>query len=401
MSGDAKLRVLIADKLSDSVTRALEGLGAVVTTLPEVSSEQLAAEMKDTEVLIVRSTRVTQDAIAAANALSLIIRAGAGVNNIDLGAANRSGIHVSNCPGKNTDAVAELALGMMIACDRRIVDATIDLRSGKWRKKEYSNAVGLRGRMLGIVGYGAIGQALAERAKALHMHVAAWSRSLSPERAEEDGVLHCSSPLVLAGRSDIVSVHLASTPETERLLGAAFFAAMKRGAIFINTARGEVVDSAALVAAIREKKLRVGVDVFADEPAGGEAEFAVKEFASLLTATPHIGASTDQASEAIASEVVRIVRVYTETGKPPNCVNTREKSIAPNNLVVRHFNRVGVLASVLDELKQIGVNIEEMENTIFADGTAASCTLKLDDRPDAATIEKIRRLENVIQVSLK
>jgi len=388
-----KLSILIADKLSESVVNSLRELGADVRIQPELSAEELPGAVGETEILVVRSTRVTAAAIASGSSLSLIIRAGAGVNTIDIGEASRRGIHVANCPGKNTDAVAELAIGLMIAADRRIADATGDLRAGSWKKKEYGAARGLRGRTLGVIGFGAIGTAVAGRARGMHMKVAAWSRSLTPERAEELEVTHCGSPLEVARKADVVSVHLAATDDTRHLIGANFFAAMKPGAVFVNTSRGEIVDSAALLAAVTERGIRAALDVYETEPSGGEAPFEQTELAGRITCTPHIGASTDQASEAIAAEVVHIVRVYLETGKPPRSVNTREKSSAQSNLVVRHYNKVGVLASVLDEIKIAGINIEEMENTIFADGTAASCTLKLDERPETSVVEKLRGLE--------
>jgi len=403
MGHEEPVRILIADALSATAVTALEQLGAKVTVNASVKAEELPAHIGDAEILVVRSTKVTAAAVDAASSLSLIIRAGAGVNTIDVAAATRRGIHVANCPGKNSNAVAELAIGLLIAADRSIVNATVDVRAGKWRKKLYGEAAGLRGRTLGIVGLGAIGRAVAECAHGLGMKVIGWSRSLTPETAEELGIRACATPLELAARSDAVSVHLAVAPETERFIGAAFFDAMKSGAIFVNTSRGEIVDHEALRSAVEKKSIRAALDVFDSEPAGGDAVFADTALANLVSAaTPHIGASTEQSADAIASEVVRIVRVYLETGKPPQSVNVREKSAAPNSLVVRHFNRVGVLASVLDVLKEAGINIEEMENTIFGgEGVAASCTLRLDERPTPQVIARLRDADNIIQVSLK
>ncbi len=232
------------------------------------------------------------------------------------------------------------------------------------------------------------------------MKIIAWSRSLTPARATELDVGFCATPLELAAQADAVTVHVAAKVDTNDLVGPEFFARMKPGAIFVNTSRGEVVDAAALKAAIREKKLRVGLDVFAGEPAGGEADFPDRELAGLVTGTPHIGASTEQAEEAIAEEVVRIVKTYQETGKPANAVNLRRKSTAVTNLVVRHYNRVGVLAGILDELRNEGVNIEEMENTIFEGGLTASCSLRLDDRPSEALLAKARANPNLIHAAV-
>ena len=394
------MKIFIADKLSPQTVAALEQLGAKITVNPDIKEDELGRVLGDTEVLVVRSKKVSAAAIAAAPQLSLIIRAGAGVNTIDLPEASRRGIFVANCPGKNTDAVAELTIGLLVAADRRIADATADLRAGRWRKKEYGKAHGLKGRTLGIIGFGAIGAAVARRALGLDMKVIAWSRSLTSARAAGLGVGCCATLLEVAEQADAVTVHVAAKKDTNQLIGREFFSRMKTGAIFLNTSRGDVIDGAALKWALGEKKLRVGLDVFAGEPAGGEADFSDRELAAMVTGTPHIGASTAQAEEAIAEEVVRIVKEYQETGKPANTVNLRARSTAVTNLVVRHYNRVGVLAGILDELRNEGVNIEEMENTIFEGGLTASCALRLDDRPSEALLAKARANPNVIQATV-
>jgi D-3-phosphoglycerate dehydrogenase len=394
------MKILIADTLSKKTVAALEQLGAQVTVNAEVKEDQLGETLKDMEILIVRSKKVKAAAIAAAPRLSLIIRAGAGVNTIDLEEASRRGIYVANCPGKNTDAVAELAIGLLVAADRRIADATADLRAGKWRKKIYGKAFGLKGRTLAIIGLGAIGRAVAERAQGLGMKVIGWSRSLTAAAAEEMGIGYCASLEEAAEHADAVSVHLAFKPETAGRINREFFQLMKTGAIFINTSRGEVVDTEALKAAITENKLRVGLDVFPNEPAGGEADFPDTALAAAVTGTPHIGASTEQAEEAIADAVVRIVQRYRETGKPGNTVNIWKKSSAKINLVVRHHNRVGVLARILDALRNEEINIEEMENTVFEGGGTACCTLRLDSRPSDTLIAGFCGQEDIIQTLL-
>lgn len=394
------MKVLIADKLSPLAVTALEEMGLKIEMDPSIEADTLPDRLGGAEILVVRSTKVTAAAIDRGENLSLIIRAGAGVNTIDLAEANRRGIHVANCPGKNTAAVAELALGLMIAADRRIPDGTADLRAGIWKKKEYGKARGLKGRTLGILGMGSIGQALAARARGLEMEVIGWSRSLTPEKAAGWGIGYCATPEEVAERSDVVSVHLAAAADTTHFVGDGFFQKMKEGAIFLNTSRGEVVDTGALKKAIASKGLKVGLDVYEDEPAATANEFADTELAAAINGTHHIGASTDQASEAIAEETVRIIREYRETGKPPNVVNTQAKSSAVTSLVVRHFNRVGVLAGVLDELRNQGINIEEMENSIFTGGQAAVCTLRLDDTPSEELLKRIRQGENIIQVIL-
>jgi len=395
------MKILIADKLSPKAIAALEKIGADITSSPNLKAEELSEAIGNANVLIVRSTKVFAETIEAGKSLELIIRAGAGVNNIDLEKASNSGVYVANCPGKNSDAVAELTLGHIIACDRRIVDASIDLRSGNWEKKVYQNAAGLKGRTLGIIGLGSIGGALAKLAKGLDMNVIAWSRSLTLDKADKLDLVYCESITEVAANADVVSVHLAMTPDTKHLLNNNFFNKMKDGAIFVNTSRGEIVDTAALRKAIDEKALRVGLDVFENEPGSGLAEFDQVDLAGLITGTPHIAASTNQASEAIANEVVRIVNSLIKTGKPINAVNSRDKTEDGTILMIRHYNRVGVLASVLDALREAGINVEDMENNIFNGSAAAIASLKLDKTPSVDVINQISSNKFIIQISIK
>ncbi len=390
------MKILIADKLSPDALAQLDKLGAVVASLPDISAEDIPNVIGDNEVLIVRSTKVTRAAIDAAPALSLIIRAGAGVNTIDLEAASQRGIHVANCPGKNSDAVAELAIGLLIAADRRIVSANVDMRNGKWKKKEYGIACGLKGRTLGVIGVGNIGKAVIRRALGLEMNVVGWSRSLTREKAEALNIGFCNSPHAVAEQSDAVSLHVAVSPETTHLVNAEFLDKMKDGAILVNAARGEIVDTKALKAAIVQKGLRVALDVFENEPRAGTASFDDPEIATLATCTPHIGASTDQAAEAIAVEAVNIVASYKESGIPHNVVNIRSRVVAQYNLLIRHYNKVGVLAGVLGKLKGHNINIEEMQNTIFTGKQAAICALKLDRKPSKELLATLNDSEEII-----
>ena len=395
------MNILIADKLSDKAVKALEALGATLRIDSDLNADTLPEAIGNAEILIVRSTKVTANTLRAGKSLSLVIRAGAGVNTIDLDTASTLGIHVANCPGKNSDAVAELAIGLMICLDRNIVANTLDLRSGVWNKKLYGKARGLKDRTIGILGLGSIGKRVAAIAKTMGMEVVAWSRSLTAESAKVMGIGFCSTPLELAERSDVVSVHLAATKETEHLVNADFLSAMKQGSYLINTARGEAVDTQALMEAMKSKGIKAGLDVYEDEPGANDSAFPHLDLATRITGTHHIGASTDQASDAIADEVVHIVQAYMNTGKPLHVVNARDKSTAPYNLVVRHYNKVGVLAGVLDELRAGKINIEEMENSIFSGGKAAVCTLKLDNEPSEDLLERIASMEHIIGVQLK
>ena len=386
------MRVLIADKFEQSGRDGLESLGCQVSYEPDAKDDTLVAAITSTspDVLVVRGTKVTEPMLDA-GPIKLVVRAGAGYNTIDVAAASKRGIYVSNCPGKNSIAVAELAFALILALDRRVADNVVALRQGQWNKKEFSKARGLFGRTLGLIGVGKIGQEMIPRAQAFGMPVIAWSRSLTPEHAAHLGVDYKQTPLDVARSADIVSVHLALKPETKGLIGADFFNVMKEGSYFINTARGEVVDQAALAQAMKTRGIRAGLDVFAMEPTTGTGEFQdpIVNDANLY-GTHHIGASTDQAQEAIAAETVRIVREFKETGKVPNVVNLAQQSPATYRLVVRHLDRPGVLAGVLDAIKSEQINVQEMENIVFEGAAAAVARINLDNAPSAGMLNKLR-----------
>ncbi len=385
------MKILIADKFEESGRIGLRTLGCEISFQPDLKDEALveAIGKERPDVLVVRGTKVTEPMLAA-GPLKLIVRAGAGYNTIDVAGASRRGIYVSNCPGKNSIAVAELAFALILALDRRIADNVIALRAGEWNKKEFSKARGLFGRTLGLVGVGKIGQEMIPRAKAFGMPVIAWSRSLTPEKSETLGVECKETPLAVARAADIVSVHVALKPDTKGMIGADFFKAMKDGAYFINTSRGETVDQRALVDAIHSKGIRAGLDVFAIEPTSAVADFSdpiANE--TRVYGTHHIGASTDQAQEAIAAETVRIVRAFKETGQVPNVVNLAQHTPATHRLVVRHRDRPGVLAQVLDAIKAEQINVQEMENIVFEGAEAAVARINLDKAPSNGTLDRL------------
>ncbi|MGI8897082.1 MAG: NAD(P)-dependent oxidoreductase, partial [Pyrinomonadaceae bacterium] len=261
---------------------------------------------------------------------------------------------------------------------------------GEWNKKEFSKARGLYGRTLGLIGLGKIGQEMIQRARAFGMPVMAWSRSLTPERAAEIGVEYRTQAMDVARESDVISLHLALNPKTRDFINAEFFAAMREGAYFVNTARGEVVNQLALVEAMRTRGLRVGLDVFANEPTSATGKFSdpIREELNLY-GTHHIGASTDQAQEAIAAETVRIVREFKETGRVPNVVNLASQTPATHRLVVRHLDRPGVLAGVLDAIKAEQINVQEMENIVFEGAAAAVARINLDNAPSPQMLERL------------
>jgi D-3-phosphoglycerate dehydrogenase len=315
------MRVLVADKIPNAYLEQLRAGGHKVDYLPDLKAEEIAGKIKGVEAVVVRSTKVKKDAVDAADALKLVVRAGSGVDTIDIASCTAKKVYVTNCPGKNSIAVAELAMGLILALDRRIPDNVAQLRAHKWNKKEFSKARGLAGRTLGIIGIGRIGREVAARAKAFAMEVIAWDIILTEALADQLGVGFCATKEEIAEKSDIVTIHVPETADSKKLVDAAFIAKMKPGAMLINTSRGGLLDQKALTEAVRAGKIRAGLDVYEGEPAD------TGDFADPLLDLPgfygthHIGASTDQAQDAVAEEMVRIVDTFGKSGKPLNCVN--------------------------------------------------------------------------------
>ena len=397
------MKVLIADSFPQTGCSELQKLGCEVGIEPDLKGSSLseALERQQPDILIVRSTKVQEEQFNAAKGLALVIRAGAGINTIDVTYASKRGVYVTNCPGKNSIAVAELAFAHILAIDRHIVDGANDLRQGKWNKKSYSKSSGLYGQTLGLIGLGQIGQEMITRAKGFGLRIVGWSPSLSREKADLLGIEFAKSPADVASKSDILSVHLALTTDTKKMINESVLSKLKPGATFINTSRGEIVDEAALLKQVKERDIRAGLDVFANEPAGGEGSLESTIFQIPgIVGSHHIGASTEQAQLAVADETVRIVRAFIQSGTVLNCVNLATQTPAKHLLVIRHHDKVGVLAGILDKLRRANINIEEMENKIFLGGDAACARIQIVTAPDASLLTEIQSQEHVIAVSL-
>jgi D-3-phosphoglycerate dehydrogenase len=397
------MKVLIADKFPDDGRQALVDAGCTIAYDADLKDDALAQAVGSSgaDALVVRSTKVTKQ-ILESGRLSLVVRAGAGYNTIDIETAAARGIYVANCPGKNSVAVAELAFGHIIALDRRLYENTRDLKAGRWNKKEYSKARGLFGRTLGLIGLGRIGREMLPRAKAFGMPVVAWSRSLTRDQADELEVDMKGSPLDVARLSDVVSIHLALKEETRGMIDQQFFDAMRPGSLFINAARAEVIDQAALERAVHTGTIRAALDVFNEEPSAGTGPIEAEIFKlDGAIGSHHIGASTDQAQQAIAEETVRIITEYKKTGRAPNVVNIARKSPATHLLVVRHYDRVGVLADVFTRLRGAGINVQETENIVFDGAMAAVARIHLDQAPSDEVVQAIRsNTRDIIDLSL-
>jgi D-3-phosphoglycerate dehydrogenase / 2-oxoglutarate reductase len=319
------MRVVIADAFPQDHVGRLEAAGHAVSHVPGRSADDLAADPGDVEVLVVRSTRVTADVFERAGALRWVIRAGAGTDTIDVEAATRHGVPVSNVPGRNSVAVAELTFALLLAIDRDIPEQVADLRAGRWRKAHHQGATGIAGRRVGIVGLGDIGLAFAERARAFGCELFALVRDDRSQRVLDRiadlGITLLDDLHELARTCDVLSFHIPMSDDTRGLIGRPLLEHVREGAILLNTSRGDLVDEPALLAVLDEKQLRVGLDVYPDEPAGGEATFdSPLARHPRVVGTHHVGASTQQAQQAVADGVVDMIEAF-ERGEVRHCVN--------------------------------------------------------------------------------
>lgn len=398
------MRVVVATELPDATLEQIRGLAAEVTYVPGIRGPELRQHLPDVGILVVRGNRVSADTISSAPSLQMIIHAGSGTGDIDIEEASAAGIFVAHCPDQHATAVAELTLGLMIALDRRIVDNVIATREGRWIRTELSDATGLAGRTLGILGYGEIGRRVAQRARAFDMRVAAWTPQVATHALHEANVEFCTWPRELARLSDIVTVHAVGEDEDEReiIVDEDFLASLPEGASLVHVGHPGAVDRAALGRAVQERGLRVAADVFTSEPAAdtGRVRFKLAELPGVIC-TQHIGPLTRQARQAVANEVLRIIRTFLVSGEAENCLNLCERSPATWQLVLRVRDQVGVMASILEAVRADGINAEEITSRVFTGAKAAFCTIALDERPSTEALEAIRDLPDVLHLELR
>jgi D-3-phosphoglycerate dehydrogenase / 2-oxoglutarate reductase len=319
------MRILVADRLPERFIEAMRTRGHHCEVDAGLTETSLPGSMGGVEVLVVRSTRVAAGAFAASDSLRLVVRAGSGTNTIDCDEATRTGVLVANVPGRNSVAVAELTMGLMLAVDRAIPDSTSALRAGRWDKQRFG-AVGrgLYGRPLGIVGLGSIGLAVAERAAGFGMRLLAQAKgSRSPEasqRIAELGIELVPDLVTLASRVDVLSLHVPLKAETRGMVGADVLDALQPG-VLLNTSRADVVDAQALMARLDAGGLSAGLDVFPDEPDSGSASWHSPLAAHpRVVGTHHVGASTQQAQEAVVDGVLEVINAF-DDGELLNVVN--------------------------------------------------------------------------------
>ena len=312
-----QVHIVIADSLPASAGDALRAAGWTVDAKAGRKPDELARDLADADALIVRSaTQVTASLLESAPKLRVIARAGTGVDNVDVPAATARGILVMNAAGANSVSVAELAIGLMLALARPLAAADASMKRGEWEKKKFMGTE-LRGKLLGVIGFGRIGREVAARARAFGMEIVAYDPFIAARAAESAGI-----PLVelddLLARADFISLHMPSLPETHHVINATRLARCKKGVRIVNTARGELIDEAALADAIESGHVAgAGLDVFEAEPPSDTRLTSLPQ----VVATPHIAASTHEAQELVGSEIAINVRDYLQEGVIRNAVN--------------------------------------------------------------------------------
>jgi len=398
------MRILVAYDMPDETIEQLRSLAADVVYRPEAGGTEIRDAIRGINVLVTRNARVSAETLARADALQMIVHAGSGPGDVDVEVASDAGIFLTHCPDQHADAVAELTLGLIVALDRRLVEGVLALREGIWNRSELSDARGLTGRTLGILGYGEIGRRVARRARAFGMHVLAWSPRLATEPIVDPEVEACMWPRDLARRSDVVSVHAVAEDEDEHemFVDEGFLEALPEGATLVHMGHPGGVDRAALIRAIETRNLRVAVDVFTSEPSSDTSRVRLRlcELPGVLC-TQHLGPLTQQARQAIADEVFQIIRTFLVTGEVLHCLNLLEHSPATWQLVLRVRDQVGVMAAVLEAIRADGINAEEIASRVFTGAKAAWCTIALDERPSNEALRTIRALTDVLHLELR
>lgn len=397
------MKILFADAVDESRLKSLTEQGHECIVDPALNAETLPAAIKDAEALVVRSTKVTAATIEAASGLSLIVRAGAGTDNIDKGAASAAGIYVCNVPGKNAIAVAELTMGLLLSVDRKLADNVHDLRNGVWDKARYTKADGLAGKQMAIVGLGDIGLAVAERARAFGMSVLAIRKENRSQQVQSKirsiGIRLVDDQDALLGNADIVSIHVPKSQDTIGMVDATFLSKLPDNAIVLNTSRGDMVDSDALIEALDTRGFRAGLDVWPGEPTSSSGAFN-SDLARhpAVVGTHHIGASTQQAQEAVADGTVAVINAYS-AGAVLNCVNITREPAGAHVLSVRHVDKIGVLAKVFAVIRTNGLSVKQMQNQIFEGGQAAVATINVAGPCNQDFLAALGALDEVLAVS--
>ena len=384
-----KMKIVLAEKVSPATLAVFAAEPGWEVLTHDQLPDGLPAALADADGLVVRSAVQADDALmASAHKLRVIGRAGVGVDNIDSEAATRRGIVVMNTPGANAVAVAELTLGLMLALARKLPKANATMHAGQWEKKNLQGSE-LRGKTLGILGLGRIGLEVARRAKGFGLEIIGSDPFVSAAVARENGIKLVTLDELIAG-SDYLTLHVGLTPQTTGVINAKSIALMKKGVRIVNCARGELIDDAALVEALKSGQVAgAALDVFAKEPAKETPYHGLEN----VILTPHIAGSTGEAQEAVGIQIARQVRDYLKLGVVQNAVNLPSLSHEEYVVLAPYIDLAGRLGSFLAQTGNGGIEaIDLVYGGVLADA-------KIDLVRNAAIAGLLAGSENVNRIN--
>ena len=384
-----KMKIVLAEKVSPATLAVFAAEPGWEVLTHDQLPDGLPAALADADGLVVRSAVQADDALmASAHKLRVIGRAGVGVDNIDAEAATRRGIVVMNTPGANAVAVAELTLGLMLALARKLPKANATMHAGQWEKKNLQGSE-LRGKTLGILGLGRIGLEVARRAKGFGLEIIGSDPFVSAAVARENGIKLVTLDELIAG-SDYLTLHVGLTPQTTGVINAKSIALMKKGVRIVNCARGELIDDAALVEALKSGQVAgAALDVFAKEPAKETPYHGLEN----VILTPHIAGSTGEAQEAVGIQIARQVRDYLKLGVVQNAVNLPSLSHEEYVVLAPYIDLAGRLGSFLAQTGNGGIEaIDLVYGGVLADA-------KIDLVRNAAIAGLLAGSENVNRIN--
>ncbi|MCA9242673.1 MAG: hypothetical protein KDA32_01865 [Phycisphaerales bacterium] len=394
------MKMLVACRFPERALADLRSLGSEVVYEPAVSAEDLGKHLRDVAILIIGRTRVAADAIDAAPDLQMIVKGGSDISTIAVEEASRLGVFVSSSPGRDSVAIAEYALTLALALDRSLGARQEAARAAE--RPEQAPAHGLQGRTLGILPIDGAGRELARRARAFGMRVLAWAPTVDADAPVVRDVEMCAWPTELAQQSDILVSVARPGAWQEVLANADVIDNLPSGGSFIHIGHPGAFSEDTLATAVRHRGVRAALDLWLSEYRSDAIRFKT-DLLDLpgVIYTRGAAGGTEQAREAIAEEVVRIVRRFLVSGEVVNCVNLLERSPATWQLVLRLRDTVGVMAAIMDAIQDDGINAEEILSRVFVGAKAAWCTISLTERPSTDALDTIRGIDGVIHMELR
>lgn len=394
------MTILVACDLPEFALEELRSLGLDVSHRPELTTEELPELLADVTVLIVSGLFVSAEAIHRGDSLQLIVCWEADTSNVAIDAASRQGVFVAQCLDMSAVSIAELAIGMLIALDRGLIEHATDLRNLR-RETGPPDAAGLAGRTLGLLNLSEVERSIARRIRPLGTKVLAWAPDLTPDQAHIHGVQYCNHAVDLARKSNNLVIYAPTQEPDEVRVDRSLLEALPEGASLVYIGHPDGFDEQALLDAVKRRGLKLGLDI---TPGRGHTVFRPKT--SLLEQPGVIGTfrlanRTLQAWHASARQAADIVRRFLISGDVPECVNLLERSPATWLLVLRLRDAVGVMASIMEAVRVDGINAEEITSRVFRGAEAAWCTIALDERPGTDTLDTIRGIDGVLNLELR